>query len=340
MIFCTLFNWSYVPQGVALYRSIERHLGADFVLYALCMDGVTARSVDSLNLPNVRIIHLHEIEDEAMLAVKPHRSIGEYCWTCTTPLLQFVQSLYPAGTVVTYVDADIAFFASPTAILDEMGEGSIYIHEHDFAPRYAGLEASSGRFNVGVSAFRNDEEGRACLALWRSQCIDECVMDFSAAKCGDQNYLDDWPTLYPNLIISKNPGIGLGPWNIEKYRIERNGSQITVDGRDAVFYHYHSLRLQKPKLGLRITWLSGWFEIPELAIEAFYKPYARELWEIFDITSAGISPVKYSFDSLPKQIADMPHHQLLVLAGQRFLPQSWSSRWLSFIGKISPRQAA
>ena len=41
MIFCTLFNWLYLPQGIALYRSIARNVNGEFTLYVLCMDDFT-----------------------------------------------------------------------------------------------------------------------------------------------------------------------------------------------------------------------------------------------------------------------------------------------------------
>lgn len=333
MIFCTLFNWTYLAQGIELYRSLGRQLGDDFVLYILCMDDRTASFLPELGLTNARIVKLSEIENDAMRAVKANRSIGEYCWTCTTPLLIHVQSLQPEGAVVTYVDADIAFFASPKTILDELGDGSIFIHEHNFAPRYAGLEASSGRFNVGVSAFRNNEEGRACLALWKSQCLDECVMDFSAGKCGDQNYLDQWPYLYPGLVVSANPGIGLGPWNVEKRRIEQSASGALADGHPAIFYHYHSLRLQKPIWGVRTAWLSGWFEIPDAAIEAFYRPYTRELWRAVDDVERRGHEVANAFDALPRNYAEMPHRQVLMSVAGQFMPSGLGARGFDLIAR-------
>lgn len=281
MIFCTLFNLAYLPQGITLYRSLERTRGDNFVLYVLCMDDMTHEYLDTLALPNLRIVLLRDIEDAALLAVKAQRSVGEYCWTCTTPLVMYVQGLHREGTVVTYVDADIAFLGDPQAILDEMGDGSIFVHEHDFAPEHAHLLAGSGRFNVGVTAFRKDEQGRACLARWRAQCIDECVMDPSAGKCGDQNYLDEWPALYSGLVVSRDPGVGLAPWNISKHRLETRDGTAFVDGRPALFYHFHGVRLLRPRLHVRPTLIaSGAYHLSPDVLATFYAAYAREIWQV------------------------------------------------------------
>ena len=327
VIFCTLFNQAYLPQGIALYRSLERTSQSGFLLYVLAMDQATVDVLTKLEFRHLRIVRLDEIEDETMRSFKAKRSIGEYCWSCTTPLILHIFERSDRGTVVTYVDADIAFFSDPRAILKELGPGSIYIHEHDFAPRYSALERVSGRFNVGVSAFRNDAEGRSCLELWKSQCFEECVMDFSAGKCGDQNYLDAWPELYPNLVISSDPGVGLGPWNIEQRRIERGGNRIVVNGRPAIFYHYHSLRLLKPIWGLKQIWLSGWFEIPAAATSAFYHQYARQLWRaVEDIERSGL-PLTDSMSDVPERAAEMPFRQTVTLVW-KFLVPSFLSAWL------------
>lgn len=323
MIFCTLFNKVYLPQGVALYRSLERTAKSGFLLYVLCMDAETADVLRKFGFDRLKIIELQEIEDDTMRALKPSRSIGEYCLTCTTPLLLHILEKSGPDSVVTYVDADIAFTSDPIAIMEELGSGSIFIHEHDFAPKYAGMEATAGRFNVGVSSFRNDTEGRACLERWKSQCFEECAMDFTAGKCGDQQYLNEWPELYPALVVSTNPGVGLGPWNIDARDIKCTKDGIFADGRAAVFYHYHSLRLLRPGWGVGATWLSGWFKIPEAAVRAFYLRYSAELWRaVRDIEMKGL---KMTFAQVPDRNEEMPHHQVLLSVAGIPLPASWSS---------------
>src|ERR1700688_2629600 len=121
MIFCTLFNWLYLPQGIALYRSIARTVSGEFTLYVLCMDDFTLGAVGALDLPNLRPIALAEIETDELRAVRETRTIGEYCWTCTTPLLRHVIIRQAPDAVVSYVDADIRFFSNPSTVLAEMG---------------------------------------------------------------------------------------------------------------------------------------------------------------------------------------------------------------------------
>jgi hypothetical protein len=322
MIFCTLFNQLYLPQGVALYRSLERQTGGNFTLYILCMDDFTHEAVSGLQLPHARPIALSEIEDDTLRTLRPHRSVGEYCWTCTSPLLLHVLRQQPADTVVAYVDADLYFFSDPSAVLREMGGASIYIHEHDFAPKFAHLRAQSGRFNVGLVLFRNDAEGMGCLEKWKRQCIDECVMDPAAGKCGDQQYLDEWPSLYSALVIASNPGVGLGPWNLDKRRINASGQAILADGSPVVFYHYHSLRMLRPQIGLRPVAMAIGYEFGPDIVDIFYRPYVRELWRAWE----ELEQRGYSLTRVVPTVAEIYgralDHQLLFTVAGWALPTS------------------
>jgi hypothetical protein len=280
MIFCTLFDRAYLPHGLSLYQSLDRACKGRFVLHVLCMDDFTAGVLRELELPRLRVVELTDIEDEALRAARSDRSVGEFCWTCTSPLLLHVLDGVEPGEIVAYVDADIRFFSDPSVVHVELGGGSIFVHEHGFAPEHAHLLREAGRFNVGLVAFRNNEEGRACLERWKAQCLAECRFDPAAGKCGDQNYLDEWPARYRGLVISANPGVGLAPWNITKLRLGQRRGMLTVDDRPLVFYHYHSLKMLRPRWGLTpIAMVIGAYRLSEEVISWLYAPYAKELWQ-------------------------------------------------------------
>ena len=83
-------------------------------------------------------------------------------------------------------------------------------------------------------------------------------------------------TLPPGLVISCNPGVGLAPWTISKYKLASNRGQVTVNAKPVVFYHYHSLRLMRSQLGFKpVNTAVGNYRFDPAVIDTIYKPAAR-----------------------------------------------------------------
>ena len=106
--YVTLFDSFFLPQGLALHISMERHVD-NYTLWILCVDDEVHDALSKLNLPNVRLLQLSKLETSELLAVKPTRSIGEYCWTLTPFTSRFVFEMDTTVSRVTYLDADMWF---------------------------------------------------------------------------------------------------------------------------------------------------------------------------------------------------------------------------------------
>ncbi len=78
--FVTLFDSLFLPQGLALHMSMERHAG-NYTLWILCIDDAVNDVLTKIKLPNVQLLKLSLLETEELKQVKQGRSSGEYCWT-------------------------------------------------------------------------------------------------------------------------------------------------------------------------------------------------------------------------------------------------------------------
>ena len=101
--FCTLFDSGYLSRGLAMYESLNRHC-KDFHLYVFAFNDECFSVLKSLYLANMTVISLPEFEDEELLKVKPTRSRGEYCWTCSSSTILYVLDNYDVDHC-TYVHA-------------------------------------------------------------------------------------------------------------------------------------------------------------------------------------------------------------------------------------------
>jgi SAM-dependent methyltransferase len=299
--FCTLFDVNYLPRGLVLYESLAA-VFPPFRLRVFCMDDATKAVLDRLSLPRMTVIGLDELEahDPALKAVKPTRTPVEYCWTATPAICLAALEREPELEAITYLDADLMFFADPGALFDEFGDASILITPHRYAPEWRYHERRRGTYNVQFLTFRRDDNGLSALRWWRERCLEWCYDRIEDGKMGDQAYLNDWPTRFSGVHVLRHPGGGLAPWNSSAHRLERRNGGLTVDGSTLVFFHYHGLRLHRgPALRLlarlpnpyrisgQFVWTSQYPVVDEER-RAVWEPYlARLATAMADVRGAG-----------------------------------------------------
>lgn len=287
--FCTYFDANYLPRALALYRSLRRHCPL-FQLYALCLDDASYRALGQLALPGVEPIALAEFErgDEALLAAKRNRSRVEYYFTCTPSLPLYVLARRPQVDLITYLDADLYFFADPAPLFGEIEDASVAITAHRFPPKLRALERY-GRYNVGWISFRRDEHGLACLAWWRERCLEWCHDRVEPTRFADQKYLDTWPQRFARVVVLAHEGANVAPWNLESYALEHQNGAVRVNGKPLIFFHPQGLK--QPARTLYTTHLRAYELRPSLPLmRDIYAPYIRTLASLTALRAGGNEP--------------------------------------------------
>lgn len=260
--YVTLFDSVFLPQGLSLLASLKRH-SSPFTLWVLCMDDEAKIALDELGDSTIRTIRLADVETPELLAVKQGRDRAEYCWTMTpyTPKLVFDRD--PSVKRVTYVDADIFLLSSPRPIFEEFERSgkAVLITDHAYDPEFD-QAASSGQYCVQFMIFIRDAS-EDVRQWWQDRCIEWCFNRMEDGKCGDQKYLDDWPTRFGESVhVLAQLDLLLAPWNARRFPYSR-----------AVAWHFHGLRL----LDRQRVLLHGPYPVPRVAHEAVYMPYLEEL---------------------------------------------------------------
>jgi hypothetical protein len=276
--FCTYFDWNYLPRGLALYRSLQRHCPS-FQLWVLCMDRTCSDVLSQLALPGLHVISLEDFEkgDHELLRAKQTRTLIEYYFTCSPSLPLFVLNHHPQVDLITYLDSDLGFFADPQPLYEEMGDRSIAIIGHRRPPHLQELERY-GIYNVGWLSFRRDQRGLECLRWWRERCLEWCYDRCEDGRFADQKYLDDWPTRFQGVAVLHHKGANLAAWNLANYAIRMERDRVWVDEQPLIFFHFH-----------RLKQIEGWVYDPTLAgykakassvvRRGIYGPYIRSLVE-------------------------------------------------------------
>ena len=275
--YVTLFDSLFLPQGLALNISMERHIGS-YTLWILCVDDEVHGVLTKLNLTNVKLLQLSSLETPELLAVKPTRTKGEYCWTLTPFAPRFVFEADTEITRVTYLDADMWFRKNPAPIFREFDASGkdVLITDHAYAPE---LDESknSGQYCVQFMTFtRND--GEAVRKWWQDRCIEWCFARYEEGRFGDQKYLDDWPTRFESFIhVLDRREWSQNPWNASRYPYNQG-----------IFFHFHDLKIME---GCMID-LCSVCGLPKVLIENVYEPYINDLTEaINNLNNSGFNVI-------------------------------------------------
>jgi len=264
--FVTLFDALFLPQGLALHMSMERHAGC-YTLWILCVDDEVHDVLSRLNLPNVRLLMLSKLETIELAAVKPTRSKGEYCWTLTPFAPRFVFEADIEVSRVTYLDADMWFRKNPASIFSEFNTSKkdVLITDHAYSPEYD-QSTTSGQFCVQFMTFSRDG-GEVVRKWWEERCIEWCFGRFEDGKFGDQKYLDDWPVRFKGLIhVLQDKELMQAPWNANRFPFSTS-----------VLWHFHGARVLIQDNKLLGLW-SGSYPLPDITRRYIYKVYLADLY--------------------------------------------------------------
>src|SRR5207245_9214436 len=100
---------------------------------------------------------------------------------------------HPQVDLITYLDADLYFFADPSPIYEEIGRHSIAIIGHRFPPHLQDWERY-GIYNVGWVSLRRDAEALVRLRWWRERGLEGCYDRREHGRLRGRTYLTARPS--------------------------------------------------------------------------------------------------------------------------------------------------
>lgn len=281
--FCTLFDSYYLDKGIALYKSLER-VSDDFTLFIFCFDDRSFEILQDLGFRHAVILHHTCFETPELLEKKKERSKAEYCWTCTSVIIEYVLEHYPVESC-TYLDSDLYFYEDPKILYDEIESvhADTVIVEHRFKNNAYGrkLEQRNGKYCVEFNYFCQTENSRIILNWWKDKCFEWCYDQPEPDRMGDQKYLNHFTELFEGVHELQYLGGGVAPWNLEQYKlIRKDGTNVSMMDHSGnqfklVFYHFQNIRYMP---GRRVN-IKSQTKDKNLKY-AIYIPYLFEIEEI------------------------------------------------------------
>ncbi len=273
--FCTYFDINYLPKGMCLIESLEKH-SDPFRIFVLCMDDESYKKIVNIGKEHVVPFKLSDLEEKVpeLLDVKPDRNKIEYYYTCGPAFIFYLTTIYTEMDIITYLDSDMFFFSNPAPLFDLFEGYSIGVVGHHL-PEFRKANIWQGLYNVGWLNFRCDKDGLACLKWWRDQCIEWCYERHEDGKYADQLYLDKWPKLFDGFMEFTHHGANVAPWNAKDYKFSEKGGTFYIDQDPLIFYHFHGLK--KVSSNVYNTNLGVTLRPPNRILKKLYFSYIRRL---------------------------------------------------------------
>lgn len=293
--FCTYFDHRYAPKGLAMWRSLKARRPSA-VLHVLCLNEPCLEILSSLELRDVHLHSLSALEsaEPGLVRARGNRTLVEYYFTLTPCLPLHVFRTHPGVLRVTYVDADLFFFADPQPVFDEISDCAIGLIEHRFPEHRIAELTPYGRFNVGWLTFRNDPTSVACLTTWREQCLEWCYDRVEPGRFAEQKYLDQWPDRFRSVRIIQHKGANVAPWNLDRFKLATRGGKLTVGGERILFFHAHGFQPKSPGRDRVLNLEPYRVQERPLLFRCIFDPYEKALT---DATSEIAIPLALALQS-------------------------------------------
>lgn len=278
---CTLFNVNYLDKGLVLYDSLNS-VSKDFTLYILAMDDKCYEVLQELHLKNIIPIKYSDFENEELKEARGNRTMGEFCWTCSSSLIEYIFEKYNPDDC-TYIDADLYFYDDPKIIINEMYENgaSALVTPHRFNKFEEKKQKVVGKYCVEFNTFRNDRRGRNLLSVWRDQCLCCCKCLGDGKHWGDQKYLDQWLEIYDYVVETSHIGAGMAPWNINQYKLVTDSPKLRVRRKgitqNLIFYHFEGITYLSEDIA-NIRAFNTW-GVDSNLVNKLYKHYLNRIKE-------------------------------------------------------------
>ncbi|MDH7568695.1 MAG: hypothetical protein QHJ73_03815, partial [Armatimonadota bacterium] len=219
-----------------------------------------------------------EAANPRLLEAKKNRSRVEYYFTCSPTLPLYILQQHPELDLITYLDADLFFFADPKPLFDELAGHSVAITAHRYAPLLR-KRVRFGKYNVGWLSFRRDANALACLEWWRDRCLEWCYDRLEADRYADQKYLDRWPELFQGVHVLEHKGANVGAWNIANYRVTARDGNVWMDEQPLIFFHFQGVKQLLPSVYDSALGISG-VRASRVIRRAIFQPYLNTLQRV------------------------------------------------------------
>lgn len=292
-VFVTLFNSSYLLQGITLVDSLLKNYPESRIYVAPLDDFATQILIDKYIQTENVLLDSGTIREEYERRLRNYEKVNEVIFSLKPVLIKrAMRSLN--GDMYFYCDADLFFFSRFD--FDKVQE-DIVLTEHIFKLELMEY-VKNGKYNAGFVGFSKSPSSIICLNWWSQKCKESTAHDIENGVLGDQKYLERFSDLNSSIKVIKSPTMNQSVWMIDGKSDIRKGP--VIDGKKISSFHFHRL---KPYKFLFKTGINqyGKTDCREFLYKFIYLPYLEKLAYTRDnLGDLGLSNPKIKLSELKR----------------------------------------
>lgn len=273
--FVTHCDSNYLSRAIVLRNSLTKNSPTSF-LFIVCHDEKTFQMALEIGIPPNCLIQLNSVISHfpCLEEARENRSRIEFLFCLTPYILRYLIEILKIDEVI-YIDADKLILANPEILFLRKQNPRIAITSHNFTKDLVHL-AKFGIYNVGIILVKKDAEVISLLKWWSDKCFASTSIDGTNPDVfGDQKYLDEFPSIFPETINYENPGVNSAPWNCESVYVV-GGLLLREDPvSPLITFHFSGLKYN------RFLFISGYSrygkKLSRSSRNLLYKPYVSQI---------------------------------------------------------------
>lgn len=290
---------------------------------ANCGQNATVLALDdsadalSVHFPGIRIVRVQaflERNPRVARSIEGRSSVEQIFSVGPSALLSIAADVSSGGWLV-YADSDLFFLGSMQDYLNKFSDANVVITPHRHYVWNKWRLAKFGEFNVGLVAFKNNEEGLQALRFWSESCLDWCYDKAEDGKYADQKYLEQFSSVASGVYVDNSLGSNLAPWNsfLKGISVTKFG-EVFVRRDKLIYFHAQGLKQKNGRWILgHLNYLS--FASPSLK-RLVYRPYLEKLEELAEKAGFDGFGTSRAPTTLLGRFATLATYTLSLLTGQ------------------------
>lgn len=179
--------------------------------------------------------------------------------TCVKPFyLKYFTRKYSDLTHLMYFDPDTFLFGNLLQIENELSNGrDIILTPHILTPipldgkmPNENLFLNYGIYNLGFIGIKNPQKNLSFFNWWGERTYNIGFDRVSEGFFVDQLWMNLTPIFFDTVVVSKNYGLNMGPWNLHERYLSQNLNQnwLVNEKQELIFYHFSNYKYNAPKI--------------------------------------------------------------------------------------------